>query len=140
MKKRMIRTYLDSGVLITVARAEDGAALGEAVLVDPGRRHVTSRFVELETLPHAMRSRQTGQARLYRDYFARARVLKDSRRAVLLAMEILTERPMQAMDALHVAAAELLGADEIITTERPGRAIYWNGRVRVKHVSEVGRG
>jgi hypothetical protein len=38
------------------------------------------------------------------------------------------------MDALHVAAAYLLKADEFITTEKPGKAIYRNGLVRVLHL------
>jgi hypothetical protein len=41
---------------------------------------------------------------------------------------------VSGMDALHVAAAYLLKADEFITTEKPGRAIYRNGLVRVLHL------
>jgi hypothetical protein len=38
---------------------------------------------------------------------------------------------LSAMDALHVAAAFLLGADELITTERPSKPIYRNQLVKV---------
>ena len=38
------------------------------------------------------------------------------------------------MDALHVAAAYLLKADEFITTEKSGKAIYRNGLVHVLHL------
>jgi len=31
---------------------------------------------------------------------------------------------VSGMDALHVAAAHLLNADEFITTEKPGKAVY----------------
>jgi hypothetical protein len=36
-----------------------------------------------------------------------------------------------AMDSLHIAAARLLGADEFVTTERPGKSIYRTSLVRV---------
>ena len=38
------------------------------------------------------------------------------------------------MDALHIAAAHLLGADEFITTERPGKSIYRTSLVRVLYL------
>ncbi len=39
------------------------------------------------------------------------------------------------MDALHVAVALLLAADEFVTTERPGKPLYRVDRLRVIHVS-----
>jgi hypothetical protein len=36
-----------------------------------------------------------------------------------------------AMDALHVAAAFLLRADELITTEKPGKPMYRTTLVKV---------
>jgi predicted nucleic acid-binding protein len=41
---------------------------------------------------------------------------------------------LSAMDALHVAAAYLLGADELVTTERPSKPIYRNGLVKVVYL------
>ncbi len=38
---------------------------------------------------------------------------------------------LNAMDALHIAAAYLLDADELITTERPQKPLYRNGLVPV---------
>ena len=38
------------------------------------------------------------------------------------------------MDALHIAAAHLLEADEFITTEKPGKAIYKNSLVSVVYL------
>ena len=35
------------------------------------------------------------------------------------------------MDALHLAAAHLLKADEFITTERPGKSIYRSTLVEI---------
>ena len=41
------------------------------------------------------------------------------------------------MDALHVAAAILLGADQIVTTEKPGKPIYRADALHVVHVAEM---
>ena len=38
---------------------------------------------------------------------------------------------LAAMDALHVAAAFLLKADELITTEKPGKPMYRTTLVKV---------
>jgi hypothetical protein len=40
------------------------------------------------------------------------------------------------MDALHLAAAHLAGADEFITTERPQKPIYRSTLVRVAYLFE----
>jgi len=32
--------------------------------------------------------------------------------------------PLSAMDAIHVAAAKRLNADELVTAERPGKPLY----------------
>ncbi len=41
---------------------------------------------------------------------------------------------LSAMNALHTAAAYLLRADELVTTERPGKAIYRTLRIRVLYL------
>jgi hypothetical protein len=38
------------------------------------------------------------------------------------------------MDALHLAAAHLLEADEFITTERPGKSIYRSALVKIVYL------
>ena len=39
---------------------------------------------------------------------------------------------LAAMDALHVAAATVVGADELVTTEKPGRLIHRTRSVPVR--------
>jgi len=43
---------------------------------------------------------------------------------------------VSGMDALHVAVAHLLKADEFITTEKPGKAIYENTLVPALYLSK----
>ena len=42
------------------------------------------------------------------------------------------QRGMAALDALHVAGAFLLKADEFITTEKPRKPVYRTSLVRVR--------
>ena len=66
MARRAIRTYLDSGVLIT---AYNGAPeLKEPalrVLEDPERVFLCSPFVRLETTPKALFNKRSGEHRFY---------------------------------------------------------------------------
>jgi hypothetical protein len=39
---------------------------------------------------------------------------------------------LAAMDALHVAAAFLLKADELVTTEKPGKPMYRTALAKVR--------
>lgn len=48
----------------------------------------------------------------------------DLNSVVNLAVSETERHGLGAMDALHVAAALLLGADEFATTEKPGKALY----------------
>lgn len=51
-----------------------------------------------------------------------------------LANAAATQDGLSAMDALHVAAAYLLGADEFVTTERLAKPIYRNRLVEVVYL------
>ena len=54
------------------------------------------------------------------------RRLEHSRRRCYIRQPSLTiagRFGLSAIDALHVAAAEALGADELVTTERPGKSL-----------------
>ena len=44
---------------------------------------------------------------------------------------------VQAMDALHVAAAALVGAHELVTTERSTRSIHRTRSVNVVSINPV---
>lgn len=54
---------------------------------------------------------------------------------VNLAISESEQHGLAAMDALHVAAALLLGADEFVTTEKPGKPIYRVTGFQVVHIS-----
>ena len=122
----MIRTYLDAGVLIALARGQRGSARSAFDLIeDPERELVASVFLRLETLPKAVIERRTAEVALYQRYFARivdwANPLDE---LVSLAEGEAARYGLSALDGLHIAAAKLLGADEFVTTERPGKPVH----------------
>jgi hypothetical protein len=66
----MIRTYLDSGILIIAARGvEDASVCAISVLGDPEREFVSSLFLKLEVLPKAIYNQQLDEVAFYEDFF-----------------------------------------------------------------------
>lgn len=119
----MIRTYVDSGVLIYAAKGNTAAAaLALPFLVDPSREYVTSDFVRIEVLPKAVYHRNTAEVAFYEGFLGLSIVCVPPSAAVLtLAMEEACRTGISGIDALHIASAVLCGAKEFITL-RKGRA------------------
>jgi predicted nucleic acid-binding protein len=115
----MTRTYADAGVLIAVFRGEPPLArLAISLLEDPGRTFVASRFLRLETLPKATFHRKQAEAAYYTRFFAEVVAWAEPIDQVVdLAEREAASYGLSALDALHVAAAILLDADELVTTE-----------------------
>lgn len=117
----MIRTYVDSSVLIEAYRGTDPLAVPAlAVLYDPSRTFLTSDFVRLEVLPKPTYYRRTNEVAFYARFFrAAARSVAITRSLVSLALQRAETFGLSAVDALHVAAAETVRADELVTSEKP---------------------
>ena len=109
----MTLTYVDAGVLIVAARGgETRSERALALLGDPGRTFAASAFLRLEVIPQAAFHKQADEIAFYERSEASAYGL-------------------HAMDALHVAAASQVGAEELVTLEKPGRSIYRARSVKV---------
>ncbi len=127
-----IRTFLDSGVLITAASSrgsEQQAAL--AILEDPSRVFLATPLLALEVVPKATFHKQELELSFYERYLASAAMYRGLNRIEQIARLEAARRGMAALDALHVAAAFLLKADEFITTEKPSKPIYRTTLVKV---------
>lgn len=122
----MTRTYVDAGVLIAVARGfQFGSYRAVTVLEDPERIFVASALLRLEVLPKALYHRNHAEVALYEAFFAGVSVWAEPvERVVEIAEREAARHGLKALDALHVAAAILLGADELITTEGPRKPIH----------------
>lgn len=120
----MRRTFIDAGVLIAAARgtAEVSAAAMQ-ILGDPDRAFLSSAYVRLEVQPKPVYFRQEAEQLFYESYFVAVSEFSLLEGLPERALTIACRFGLSAIDALHVAAAEALGADELVTTERPGKPL-----------------
>ncbi|NCR05752.1 MAG: nucleic acid-binding protein [Microcystis aeruginosa LG13-03] len=101
------KAYIDSGVLITAFQGIQSASIkAYQILNDENREFASSRFVQLEVLPKATFNKQQEEIEFYETFF--------------LAVNYWATE----MDALHVAAALQIQADELITTEKPTKPMH----------------
>ena len=115
-------TYIDTGVLIAAVRGdEEASAAAFAVLDDPEREFASSDFVRLETIGPTAREGYVEQLHWYLEFFNGVSLWATDLKAVVdQALGECMSTPIDPMDALHVAAAVQVGADELVTTEKPG--------------------
>ena len=127
-------TFVDSGVLITAARSKDLALRHRAltILSDPQRDFASSRFVWLEVMPKAIWIKNQAERNLYEAFFNSVSCWPRTHDAVIAQAEIeAAVAGLGSMDALHVAAAVLLGADELVTAEGPLKSIHRTQSIKV---------
>ena len=110
------------------------------LIEDKTRTLLTSVFVRLEAYPKAAFNPYPIQRAFLSEFFSDPDVewVADVNTIVKLAVSEADRHGLSAMDALHVAAALLLGADEFITTEKPGKPIYRVNGLRVIHLRAIG--
>jgi hypothetical protein len=132
---RKIKTFVDASVLITAARGAGEQALKAiSLLDDPDRQFVDSDFLELEVLPKAVYTRRSAEADFYRAYFAAVAERADVAGLVKQAIDEACKSGLSAVDALHIVAAATLGAEELVSAEKPNKPIYRTNLVRVRRL------
>ena len=127
-------TFVDSGVLITAARGQDPLlqARSLSLLDDPLRDFATSAFVRLEVMPKAVWANNRTERLFYESFFSKASYWLDDYAVAIQRAE--TEANLYglgSMDALHIAAAVLLNADEFVTIEKPTKSIHRTKSIKV---------
>lgn len=129
----MMRTYVDAGVLITAARGVAPLAIKALeALDDPNREYVSSVFLKMEVLPKAIYYKNEAEAEFYYTFFGAVNHWVDSLDTIVQeAFKEACVSGLAAMDALHIASAVSLGADELVTTERPEKPIHRTHLIRV---------
>jgi predicted nucleic acid-binding protein len=122
----MTITFVDAGVLIAAARGRtEVSAQAMAILDDPDRTFASSEFIRLEVLPKALFYSKAEEAEFYSSFFkAVSHWPVDSNVVVRQAYEIAAKFGLAALDALHVAAALSVGAQELITTEKHRKPLH----------------
>ena len=122
----MIRTFVDTGVLIAALRGTGEMQVRAAsVLTDSARTFASSPFVRLELLPKPLYFQRAEEAAFYREFFRHVSVWARVNDDLLIAAyrEAITTGAA-AVDALHVAAAKQVEADEFVTAESPTKPIF----------------
>jgi len=121
MTNKLIRTFVDSSVLIAAWRGNLNLRIKAlTVLSDSQREFVSSPFVRLETRPKAIFHKNKTEIAFYDAFFASVtKWINPYKKLVVLAENVGERFGLNGMDALHVAAALLSRADEFITAERP---------------------
>jgi predicted nucleic acid-binding protein len=129
----VIKTFIDTGVLIAAARGQGEISFRAVEVLDnPNREFVSSPFLKLEILPKAIYNQRKGEIQFYEAYFsAVSHYVTDLEQIILKGDNEARQSGLGAMDALHVAAAILAGATELITTEKPEKSIHRTKSIRV---------
>ena len=100
-------------------------AKARAILADREIIFASSAYVCLEVLPKASFYGQEGERRFYSSFFQAVRFWAPSDETLVQdALEIAIQSGLSALDALHVAAALAVGADELITSEKTGKPVH----------------
>jgi predicted nucleic acid-binding protein len=120
------KTFVDAGVLIAAARGKaDVATHAMKILDDPDREFVASPFLKLEVLPKAVYEKRQAEVEFYETFFNAVTYWAESVNEIAKNAYIeACKSGLNAMDALHVAAAISAGAEELITTEKPEKSIH----------------
>ncbi len=130
----MTLTFVDAGVLIAAARGTHLVAT-QAIrfLDDPDRSFASSPLLRLEVLPKALFHGKLLEASFYNSFFAAVERWAQTDAALMdRALSLASRFGLSALDALHVAAALAVGAEEIITTEKPEKPIHRVTEIRVR--------
>jgi predicted nucleic acid-binding protein len=128
----MVLSFIDSGVLIAAARGNSlRSQKALDILADSDRIFGSSIFVRLEILPKSVCYKQTLEQEFYESFFEGVvHWICDLDTLTQLAYELACTYGLSGFDALNVAAATLLKADEFITTEKPTKPMYRVPRIQ----------
>ncbi len=119
------RTYVDTGVLLSVFRGNDDATKqAMSILDDPDRQLVVSDAVRLEAIPKARYHKKDVEEAFYESIFENAHVLPWGVEVLSAAYNLACRHGIAAMDAIHIAFAIDAGVDEFVSTEKRSKPMY----------------
>jgi predicted nucleic acid-binding protein len=118
-------TFVDASVLINAIVGLDAARKMRAlaVLGDPNREFVATRFLQLEVIPIPLKFNKKKEATFYERFFKGVTIWIDPASIIQPAYNLACQHGLGAMDALHLAAANAAGA-EFVSAEKPTKPIY----------------
>ncbi len=122
----MIKSYLDSGVLIAAARGTNIVSSKAILILDDNQRQFCSScFVRLEILAKAQYHQQQNEIEFYNSFFSSCTFWSNELDLIIeLAEQLATKYGLNALDALQIASAISVEADEFITTEKTTKPLH----------------
>ncbi len=106
---------------------------------DPELEFCTSDLVKLELIPKAAFFKQTIEVAFYEKHFSTIRKIDRLGPELGRAADSLGRKyGLAAMDALHLASAIRLDAEEFITTEKSSKAMFRVKEIKVVNFEEMG--
>ncbi|RUS98595.1 hypothetical protein DSM106972_079810 [Dulcicalothrix desertica PCC 7102] len=126
-------TFIDSGVLITAARAiKESSEKALAILEDDEREFASSAFLKLEVIPKATYNQKITEVEVYETFFDDVVYWASNLEQVMRdAYSIGCQYSLAAMDALHIAAALSVNASEFVTTEKPTKPMFRVSSIKI---------
>lgn len=118
-------TFVDASVLINAIVGLDAARKMRAlaVLGDPNREFVATRFLQLEVLPIPLKFNKKKEAAFYERFFQSVTIWIDPASIIQPAYDLACQHGLGAIDALHLAAVSAASA-EFVSAEKPTKPIY----------------
>ena len=130
----MIRTYIDSGVLIAAARGSGtlGQRALEIISDTAGREFISSDYVKFETVPKPAYFGRAAELRFYEEFFSTvASWFSCDAEHLAAAFDEACASGLSWLDALHVVVADMAGCQELVTTEKTTSAIHRTKRIPI---------
>jgi predicted nucleic acid-binding protein len=135
-----LKTFLDSGVLLTAWRGTSSpeADSARSLMADEARQFVSAENVRLELVPKPVFEKRRTEVEFYSEHFNAAAAIEPfSGELGQEAFALAKRYGLAAGDALNLAAAIRLGADEFITSEMPGKPMFRVAGIRVLSLSQL---
>jgi predicted nucleic acid-binding protein len=133
-----LKTFLDSGVLLTAWKRGEHHERAVSLLADDSQDFVTCDNVRLELLPKpAFEKRQT-EIEFYNRHFHETSACEPFSEALgQAALALAKKYGLSAGDALNLASAIRLGADEFITSELPGKPMFRVAGIKIRSLHSL---
>ena len=129
--------YLDSGVLINAFQGVGLVGIRAIEVLDnPAYQFATSQFVQLETLPKAIYHNQQAEVDFYESFFSGVTLWATQLEEIVQSGNRLAcTYGLAAIDALHLAAALSIDAEEFVTTEKSTKPMHRVTEIRVVSIA-----
>jgi len=126
MTTQLIRTYLDTGVIIKVfQKGLKAKNLASDIFTDPRREFVVSDVLKIELFPKPRFHKQAKELEFYEQFFQKAVLQIETTPALMArAIDLASRFNVASCDALHLSMAIEANVDEFITTEKSVKPFF----------------